>query len=163
MPEVGIPVPFMVGPVPVTLNFIVQVVLSMSVINEASATATTKLSYDGSTGFHYDGTDVAMSQQTVDHLLGDTNTDPAASFGNVVEANLGIAFPKLTVEIFAVPIVPSFLVGFVVGTGLSWNPVCKTAYVSAELKAGLDFELFNLTIPIAEKELWKERKDAPPC
>lgn len=163
MPEVAIPIRFTVGPVPVTVNVGVQVVLNMQVVNEASATATTKLAYNGSTGFEYNGTDTKLSHETINHLLGATTTDPAASIGNVVNANLGIAFPRVSVQMFAVPIVPTFLVGFVVGTQLNWGPVCKSGYVSAEVKASVDLKFFNLTHTIAESELWKERKDSPPC
>ncbi len=163
VPEVVLPIKFLVGPVPITLNVKVQVVLNMSVKNEASATATTKLSYSGTTGVEYDGTEFELKQETIDHLLGATNTDAGSSIGNLVDANLGIAFPRLTVEIFAVPIIPSFLVGFVVGSNLSWGPVCKRGYVSVELKAAVDLKFLNLTYNVAEKELFKERKDSPPC
>ncbi|MCB0720050.1 MAG: hypothetical protein KDD65_16505 [Bacteroidetes bacterium] len=163
MPEVGLPIKFLVGSIPVTVNVRVQFVLKMKVQNEASATAKTTMSYDGSSGFHYDGVDVSVNHQTINHLFHGTNADSGANIGNLVDAQLGIAFPKIDVDIFAVPIVPNFLVGFVVGTNLSWGPVCKSGYTRIDIKAGADFKILNLSTTIADTTLWTEKRESAPC
>lgn len=162
MPEVGLPIRFVVGTIPVTINVRVQVEVKMTVQNEASATATTTMSYDGNTGFSYEDS-ISVNHQTINHLFHGTNADSGANIGNFVDAQLGIAFPKIDVEIFAVPIVPNFLVGFAVGTSLTWGPVCKSGYTKIDIKAGADFKLLKLSAKLADELLWTDKTESAPC
>jgi hypothetical protein len=163
MPEVAIPWRFLIGTIPVTVNFRVQFVLSMTVQNEASATASTTMSYNGSTGFSYSGIDIDPNHETINHLFNGTNADSGANIGNAVDLQIGIAFPKIDVEVFAVPVVPSFLVGFAVGTSLTWGPVCKSGYTRIDIKAGADLKLFNLSRTLLDEVLWTREEKSDPC
>ncbi len=50
--------------------------------------------------------------------------------------------------------------GIVAGTSLHWGPVCKEAYVRAELKYGYDFTILGVNLSQASDTIEGDKKTA---
>lgn len=149
-----------VGPVPLTLSVSVQVIGSVQAINEASATFTASFSYSADAGFSYDGTDV-QTTGVFDLLNMDPDAaDPAAMIGNVVDAQFGVGYPRVSLSFFDIGLIPYVQPGIVAGTSLHWGPVCKEAYVRAELKYGYDFTILGVNLAQASDTIEGDKKTA---
>ncbi len=126
-------------PIPVTIDIGVQMVAKMVVTAEASATVSSQFHYNGSSGLEYNGTTISTRA-----TVGDTSMTPksadAASVFNPVDAQLGIAVPRVSLNIAGFE-VAAIYPGFTVGSQLSFSPTCKKAYVkmTAEAKYDLTF------------------------
>ncbi|MBK5223431.1 MAG: hypothetical protein JJE52_11265 [Acidimicrobiia bacterium] len=140
-----------VGPVPVTVGITTKIIGNIQVPAQGSATASSRFSYSGSTGFTYDGTDVEASANMAGATMNPEPADAAALIGNAVDAQFGVAFPRFSISLFDQFLVPYIHTGFIAGARLNWGPVCKSAYVTTVVQGGYDFDI--LGIPIASDQV----------
>jgi hypothetical protein len=147
-PEPMIRFPVQVGPLPVIVAIKAQVVTRLQVHADASATARTQLSFGGDAGFRYDGTSVRTTASVGlgQPSRGPSTADAAAFIGNAVDAQFGVAAPRIEVGIFGETIVPFIRPEFFVGTRLQWGPVCKSAYVKYLVQGGVDLRFLGGTL-----------------
>src|SRR5690606_10225609 len=102
--ELEVPVPmlsftWLVGPIPVTLDLSAEIIGSVTATLNASATAEASFSYRGNAGFKFEGASVSASGATD---IGEMDPDPAdsaAPMGVDVDAQFGLAFPKVSLSI----------------------------------------------------------------
>ncbi len=160
MPDIAIPIRFLVGGVPIKIKVKVQAVLKLVVRQEASATAKTTMRYSGSAGFEYLGTEIELKHSVASYKFGSSEVDAAASIGNIVDVQYGVAFPNLTVDVFGFPIVPELLTGFVIGSQLTWGPICKKGYVRMDVKGGASLKVLGFETKLVDKLLFQERKES---
>jgi hypothetical protein len=149
-----------IGPVPLTLSVSAQVIGSVQAINEASAVFTASFSYSADAGFSYDGNDIKTSGLFNVLNMDPDAADPAAMIGNSVDAQFGIGFPRVSLSFFDVGLIPYVQPGIVAGTSLHWGPVCKEAYVRAELKYGYDFTILGVNLSQASDTIEGDKKTA---
>jgi hypothetical protein len=147
----------MVGPVPVTLGVGAKLVGNITVPAAASATAKSRFQYRSSSGFEYQGSDVEVKGNVGNVDFSPQPFDSASMIGVPVDAQWGVAFPRMSVSIFDSLFVPYLHTGVVVGSALAWGPVCKHGYVKYTSEVGYDFKIFGVSIKsdkvkIAEKE-----------
>lgn len=166
LPGVMLKYVVLVGPVPVTIGISTKVIGNISVPNEASARASSRFSYRGDAGFSYDGSDVEVDANMAGMNLDPDAADSAANIGNAVDAQFGVAFPRVEVSVFDQLLVPYIHTGMVVGSSLSWGPVCKRAYVRLVVEAGYDFKVLGTTltsdkIVLAENERRTAQEGCP--
>jgi len=159
-----LPVPMLKIPIPqlailgVTIDIGAQLIASLSLplAAGASAIASANYSYTGDTGFSYDGGDVATVASINGHDFTDGVIDPAAPIGVEVDAQFGIAFPRVGLGILTQE-VAWLHTGFIIGANLAWGPVCKTGYVRIVVEGG--YEITILGIPVAsDKTTFAQRE-----
>jgi hypothetical protein len=149
-----LPVPMLKIPIPqlailgVTIDIGAQLIASLSVPAAvgASAIASANFSYTGDTGFSYDGGDVTTVASINGHDFTDGVIDPAAPIGVEVDAQFGVAFPRVGLGILNQE-VAWLHTGFILGANLAWGPVCKSGYVRIVVEGG--YEIKILGIPVA--------------
>lgn len=151
MPEFAIewPVPPSVIPIPTTIGVGVQFVASLTVINEASATLSTGLSFDGDAGFAFEDVDVDADVQFGDPNFDESEADAAATIGNMVDAQVGVAFPRVTLNVLNQEIA-YVLTGMTAGSRLTWGPVCKSGYTRLLVQGGYELSFFGVTLAEAD-------------
>jgi hypothetical protein len=159
-----LPVPMLKIPIPqlailgVSINISAQLVASLKVpaAASASATASANFSYTGDTGFSYDGGDVATVASINGHDFTDGSIDSASQIGAEVDAQFGIAFPRIGLGILNQEV--AFLhTGFIIGSNLKWGPICKTGFVKIVVEGG--YEINILGIPVAsDKTTFAQRE-----
>ena len=166
--ELEVPVPmltytWLVGPVPVTVDLTAQIIGNVNASANASAQATASFEYRGDVGLTYHGTDVTASGATDIDEMDPEPADSAAAMGLDVDAQFGVAFPKVSLSIFGQGVVPSLHWGAVIGSSLHWggpaagfpaSSVCKQAYVRMEVNGGYD-------ITVLGQDLASETFDPP--
>jgi len=137
-------VPFMVGPVPVTLTieakFLVEVIVPPI---DGSSRVTVSFSYDSDLGFNYDGVSVHNTGRLGSHSFNDEVTETGGS--TALGVNFGVAFPRVKLSAFWGKIVPWAHIQFVIGG--TWDPIapCQTADYEIRGVGDIDFTLFNLS------------------
>lgn len=151
----------MVGPVPVTLGVGAKIIGSIQVPASASATAKSQFELRSSSGFTYKGSDVDVKGNIGDLKFTPTPFDSASSIGIPVDAQWGVAFPRLSVSVFDSLFVPYMHTGVVVGTALKWGPICKFGYVKYTSEVGYDFKIFGVSIK-KDKVIIAEREQKAP-
>lgn len=151
-PEAMIRIPITIGPVPALLILKAQIVTQLVVNGEASAQASTSFTYGGDAGFHYNGFEVSTTASAGLGMpvVGASAGDAAAFIGNTVDAQFGVAAPKIEVALFGETIVPFIRPEFFVGSRLTWGPVCKSAYVRYQVQGGIDLRFFGNTLASRE-------------
>lgn len=151
MPEFAIewPVPPSVIPIPTTIGVGVQFVASLTVINEASATLTTGLSFDGDAGFAFEDVDVEADVQFGDPNFDESTADAAATIGNMVDAQVGVAFPRVTLNVLNQEIA-YVLTGITAGSRLTWGPICKSGYTRLLVQGGYELSFLGVTLAAAD-------------
>ncbi len=172
--DLEVPVPmlkfiWMVGPVPVTVEVGAKIIGNVEATVQASATAEAAFSYEGSTGFSFDGGGVSASGATDVGEMDPEPADSAAPMGVDVDAQFGVAFPEVSLSLFGQGFVPSIHFGAVVGSNLTWgvpkagfaaSSICKSAYVRAEVVGSYDFKVLGHSLDKGEHEFWADRNDA---
>lgn len=147
----------MVGPVPVTIGVGAKLIGNITVPATASATAKSRFQYRSSSGFEYQGSDVEVKGNIGTLEFSPQPFDSASMIGIPVDAQWGVAFPRMSISIFDSLFVPYLHTGVVVGSALKWGPICKHGYVKYTSEVGYDFKIFGVSIKsdkvkIAEKE-----------
>jgi hypothetical protein len=159
-----LPVPMLKIPIPqlailgVTIDIGAQLIASLSVPAAvgASAIASANFSYTGDTGFSYDGGDVTTVASINGHDFTDGVIDPAAPIGVEVDAQFGVAFPRVGLGILNQE-VAWLHTGFILGANLAWGPVCKSGYVRIVVEGGYEIKIIG--IPVAsDKTTFAQRE-----
>jgi len=151
----------MIGPVPVTLGVGAKIIGNITVPANASATAKSRFELRGSSGFTYKGSDVDVKGNIGDLKLTPNPFDSAAMIGIPVNAQWGVAFPRLSVSVFDSLFVPYMHTGVIIGTALQWGPVCKHGYVKYTSEVGYDFKIFGVSIKKDKVIIAEREKKAP--
>ncbi|MFW5973405.1 MAG: hypothetical protein ACOCTG_05370 [Bacteroidota bacterium] len=157
MPEIAVPLKFMVGGIPISLNMKVQAVLKILISDEASATASAKFRYDGQSGFSYNGTSIEAKHGGVSYDFLEPKADAASTF-SPVDLQYGVAFPRFEIGILGVPVIPYILAGYTVGTKLTWGPACKEGYVRMSIQGGCDLKFFDKDIELLDAVIWQQER-----
>lgn len=146
-----------VGPVPITVGINTKIVGEIQIPAGASATAEASFAYDGDAGFAYEaGVTEAKTNMTGLEVEGKP-ADSAANFGNAVDAQFGVAFPRVSVSVFDQLLVPYLHTGMTIGSKLTWGPICKSAYAKLVVEAGYDLAILGATLA-SHKETLAERE-----
>ena len=149
-----------VGPVPVTIGMSAQVIGKYVVPASGSSVFTSKFSYRGDAGFSYDGSKVSSKATMGSYQMNPDKADAAGSIGVPVNAQLGLAFPRVSVSIFDQGLIPFIEPGAIIGTNLKWGPVCKSAYVKTQLIGGYDLQVLGVTLDSGKKVLFSKERTA---
>lgn len=147
---------FMVGAIPITVTTSIELKAKINVVSNASATATSRFSFGGDTGFVYDGTEV-VPEATIGTLKIDPESaDSGAYFGQPVHAGFGVVFPRVSISVFDQLLIPYVKVGMALNTSLSWGPVCKRSYIQLIVQAGYDLTILGVNLAAHETTLAEE-------
>jgi hypothetical protein len=157
LPGVMLEYVVLVGPVPLTIGISTKVIGNISVPNEASATAKASFSYRGDAGFSYDGSEVDVDATMGTMQLDPEPADAAGMIGSDVDVQFGVAFPRVSVSLFDQLLVPYVHTGMILGSSLTWGPVCKRGYVKLVVEAGYDFKVLGATLS-SDKTTLAERE-----
>lgn len=149
------PVPI---PIPVSIDIGVQFVAKLSVSGEASATAKSNFSYSGEGGFEYKGTSIEP-KASVGKAEATPGAADAASFFDPVDAQFGIAVPRVSLNIAGSEIAAVYC-GFTVGASLNFGPVCKRAYVKIVKEGSYDLKVLGVPIMQGKKEFFSKIHEA---
>lgn len=152
----------MVGPVPVKISVGAKLIGSITVPANASARATARFKFRSSSGFSYAGNDVKVKGNIGNLTFSPKPFDSAAMIGIPVDAQWGVAFPRVSVGVFDDVFVPFLHTGVVVGSSLGWGPVCKYGYVKYVAEVGYDLGVFGVKLKSAKKTIAEREKKAPP-
>ncbi len=151
----------MVGPVPITIGVGAKLIGSIVVPAQASATAKSRFRYQSSSGFEYQGSDVEVKGNIGNLEFSPDPFDSAAMISVPVDAQWGVAFPRISVSVFDSLFVPYLHTGVVVGSSLKWGPVCKWGYVKYTSEVGYDFKVFGVTLKKDKVKIAEKQKRAP--
>lgn len=135
-----------VGPIPVTIGITAKLVGDVEVPAEASASASSSFSFGGDLGFRYEGTTVEPRVNMPDLGIVPEPADSAATFGNYVNAEFGVAFPEVSISLFDQGVIPRVFPAMYVGSRLQWGPLCKTGYMRIEVRGGFDFRILGVNL-----------------
>lgn len=149
------PVPI---PIPVSIDIGVQFVAKLSVSGEASAVAKSSFSYSGEGGFEYKGTSIEP-KASVGKAEAKPGEADAASFFNPVDAQFGIAIPRVSLNIAGSEVAAVYC-GFSVGASLNFGPVCKRAYVKIVKEGSYDLKILGVSVLQGKKEFFSKIHEA---
>ncbi|WP_284008451.1 hypothetical protein [Haloarcula pelagica] len=149
---------FMAGPVPITVETSIRLKANINVVSEASATARSRFTFGGDTGFAYDGTSVTPKAKIGTLNINPESADSGALFGQPVSAGFGVAFPRVSVSIFEQILIPYIEVGMAVNTELTWGPVCKSAYIQLVVNGGYDMKILGVELAKFKTTLAEETR-----
>ncbi len=147
---------FMVGAIPITVTTSIELKARINVVSNASATATSRFSFGGDTGFVYDGTEVVPEAAIGTLKIDPESADSGAYFGQPVHAGFGIIFPRVSISVFDQLLIPYVQVGMALNTSLSWGPVCKRSYIQLIVQAGYDLTILGVNLAAHETTLAEE-------
>jgi len=158
-----LPVPMLKIPVPqlailgVSIDISAQIIASLKVpaAAAASATASANYSYTGDTGFTYDGGDIQTVATINGHDFTDGQFDSASNFADV-DAQFGLAFPRIGLAILNQE-VAWLHTGFIIGTSLTFGPICKAGYTKLVVEGGYGIEVLGVTL-VSDKATFAERE-----
>jgi len=142
LPWVILRVPFMVGPIPVVLKIKVMFVTGLHVPLGGSSWVKVVFDYDSDIGFTYNGTDVGASGNIGGYAFGKEEAQTGGA--SVVEANFGVAFPRVELSMLGEILVPfahtAFLVEGYFKPAFPALQEAKARYIGA---IGYEFELLG--------------------
>jgi hypothetical protein len=158
-----LPVPMLRIPVPqlailgVSIDISAQIIASLKVpaAAAASATASANYSYTGDTGFTYDGGDIQTVATINGHDFTDGQFDSASNFVDV-DAQFGLAFPRIGLAILNQE-VAWLHTGFIIGSSLTFGPICKAGYTKLVVEGGYGIEVLGVTL-VSDKATFAERE-----
>lgn len=141
--------PTPMGPVPnpipmsvnVGINFVSQITASGGM---SSARAESSVSYDGSAGFTYEGTQVKTTGLMNRDDIRDGIFD-SASMGTTVDLQFGFAFPRVGLNIAGQEVAYVFF-GFTTGSSIYFGPICKQGYAKLTLQGGYSLKVLGRTL-----------------
>jgi len=141
-------VPFLIGPIPASLNIGAKFVVNASVPFDGSAGVETKFTYDSDVGLGYGGTTMQYSATMADYTIGDPPSQPYAGSSSQMAATFGIGFPEIGLSVGAgIEAGAWFRPGFVLGA--SWTaygtpiPACLSADAEFLGAVGYDVTVFG--------------------
>jgi hypothetical protein len=151
LPVTVMKVPFLIGPIPSSLNIVVRFVVNAFVPMDGSAGVNTTVSYDSDMGFTYDGTNVNWNLRMGDYTIGDSSTQPYAASSQQIAANFGIGFPEIRLAIgtgieASAWLRPAFIVGASFTAYQTLIPVCLKADAEFLGAVGYDFSVFGFEV-----------------
>ena len=158
-----LPVPMLRIPVPqlailgVSIDISAQIIASLKVpaAAAASATASANYSYTGDTGFSYDGGDIQTVATINGHDFTDGQFDSGSNFVDV-DAQFGLAFPRIGLAILNQE-VAWLHTGFIIGSSLTFGPICKAGYTKLVVEGGYGIEVLGVTL-VSDKATFAERE-----
>ncbi|MEM6787535.1 MAG: hypothetical protein AAF715_08445 [Myxococcota bacterium] len=179
LPEPAITLPITVGPLVFTAKVGLKLIGAITIPGTASAQAYVKFKYRGDTELDYDDVEMGVKVEgktAAGKVTAKANTkvididtkpfDSAAMIGLPVDAQFGIAVPRLSIGLFGTGIVPYMHVGFVAGSRLKWGPLCKSGYIKMVKSAGYDFSVLGVKLRsdklFVEEKGWRSPKGGCP-
>lgn len=139
-------VPFTIGPIPATLSVGVRFVVRVRLQGDSSAHMTGSISYSGSAGFEVEGPSVETVNELDDPTFGQAVGNAAGNLGVTVDAQYGVGYPDISLELFGETIVPYLRPEFYMGAALTWGPMCTTMSRRFVVNAGLNLGFLGRTI-----------------
>jgi len=183
LPEPAITFPITVGPLILTAKVGLKLIGSIKLPGKASARAFVKFKYRGDTELDLKrdaeiGAEVkGQAGGKVDAKVsakGDTKVidikakpfDSANFIGMPVDAQFGIAVPRVSLSLFGTGFVPYWHLGFIAGSKLQWGPLCKSGYIKVVNEVGYDFSILGASLRkdkllVSEKGLQSPEKGCP--
>ena len=147
--------PYMIGPIPVTINVKVQFVADSVVPLDGSSQVSARFGYDSRTGLKYNGTTVSvngnMGTFSVDKIIAQTGASGA------IAVNFGLGFPRLELALFGETVVPWIQTAFLVGGDFTFTPPCQQARAAFIGACGYNLKFLGLGLD-GNLTLWKEEK-----
>jgi len=147
-------VPFAVGFVPVVLKVKAQFVVNASVPVDGSARVRARFTYDSDLGFAYDGADVHTGGSLGGLTLGDELHETGAS--SAIDANFGVGFPRVELNIAGGTVVPWAQTAFLVGGTYTFHPACQTADALFLGAAGFDLTVLDWNLFSGSRTFFSE-------
>lgn len=159
-----LPVPMLKIPIPqlailgVSINISAQItaILEVPAAASASATASANYSYTGDTGFTYDGGDITTVATINGHDFTDGMFDSASNFVTV-DAQFGLAFPRLGLSILNQEVAYLYT-GFIIGTRLTFGPICKSGYTKIVVEGGYEIKILGVSLAKGTETFAKREK-----
>lgn len=146
-------VPINIGPIPAVLSVGVRFVVRIKLEGNSTAHMEGSISYTGSAGFEVEGPSV----ETVDNLdnasFSEAVGNAAGDLGVTVDAQYGVGYPDIALELFGETIVPYLRPEFYIGAGLTWGPLCTTLSRRFLVNAGLNLSFLGVSINDYSKTL----------
>jgi hypothetical protein len=141
----------------VSIDISAQIIASLKVpaAAAASATASANYSYTGDTGFSYDGGDIQTVATINGHDFTDGQFDSGSNFVDV-DAQFGLAFPRIGLAILNQE-VAWLHTGFIIGSSLTFGPICKAGYTKLVVEGGYGIEVLGVTL-VSDKATFAERE-----
>jgi hypothetical protein len=161
LPEAMLRYVFPVGSIPIVVEISAKMIGRVEVPSKGSATATAKFKWSGQTGLKYEGTDIKA--EGVFHSV-DIKPDPfdsASMMGNSVDAQWGVAIPRVSAGAFGTFFVPYIQPGITIGSHLKWGPLCKSGYVRFNVTAGWDFGVMGVSLAQHKHKVYEKEQRAP--
>jgi hypothetical protein len=128
LPVTIMKVPFLIGPIPASLNIIVRFVVNAVVPIDGTARVDSKFTYDSDLGFNYSGSQVNWKAQVGAYTIDDSTTMPYAASSAQMSASFGVGFPEIRL---------------VIGEGIEAATWLRTAFI-----IGASFTAYNTLIPV---------------
>jgi hypothetical protein len=152
-------IPFLVGPIPCTVNIKAKFVVSGSVPVDGSVSVKAKFTYDSDVGFKYAGSTPTASF----NVFGQDITKDTAQAGasGAVGANFGAGFPRVELSLGLGSAVGWVQTGFTVGGNfvIFPQPPCQTCQADFRADAGYSLGLLGiLTIVDGSIKLFEYKK-----
>ncbi len=135
-----------VGPIPLTVGINARVIGDVEVPVEASAQANAHFTFGGDAGFKFAGSSVQPSVNMPDLGIVPEPADSAATFGNYVNAEFGVAFPSISISLFDQGVIPTVFPHMTIGSRLQWGPLCKSGYMRIGVKGSYDFKILGVNL-----------------
>lgn len=148
--------PLLISGIPFVFKIKANAKVFPAIPGGASSQGHMKFSYNGNTGFRYEGRRVNpegnITAQTFE-ILGETLAAGAMGAG----LGLGLEFPRFEIASLGEIVVPYFLMNTYLDTQLDTYRPCQMGNMKGKLVAGLSLSFFGASYN-AEKELWKASK-----
>ncbi|TVQ66202.1 MAG: hypothetical protein EA360_06120 [Balneolaceae bacterium] len=139
-------IPATAGPVPVIISVGVRFVVRVQLGLDSSAHMRTSMRYSGDAGFEIDGLDIVPVSDIDEPLFEPAIGNAAGNLGVTVDAQYGVGYPDISLELFGNTIVPFIRPEFYVGAALTWGPLCTMLSRRFEVNAGLDLRFLGKQI-----------------
>lgn len=139
-------IPTTVGPIPVVVSVGMRFVVRVRLGVDSSAHLRTSMRYSGSTGFEVEGLDVVPIGELDEPIFEPAIGNAAGNLGVTVDAQYGVGYPDISLELFGNTIVPYVRPEFYVGAALTWGPLCTMLSRRFEVNAGLNLRFLGKDI-----------------
>ncbi len=134
------------NPIPMSVEVGVQFVSQMTLPDAmSSASAESSVSFSALGGFEYKSGGVVPAGDLSKNEIKDGKFDSAAGFGQPVDLQFGVAFPRVSFNIMSQE-VAYVHVGYTTGSRLQWGPLCKSGYSKVVVEGGYALSALGQTI-----------------
>jgi hypothetical protein len=135
-------VPFLIGPIPASVNIGLMVVVNAVVPIEGSAGVETKFTYDSDLGLSYGGTTANLSANLLGHTIGDPPAQPYAAAASQMAANFGVGFPEIGLAVGAgLEAGVWFRPGFLIGASFTGSPIPNCVLADALFLGAVGYDV----------------------